>query len=163
MVFQHPKLLHNRVTLAMAIKEGFATAVSNGSFKDKQGTAAWMFYNSGDPSTSIGQGNSPHPVQQNPQGYQSKLAGLYRIATMTNTICNFHHILHGKILVLCDGEVVLNCCFRPWHSNPFDKQFDIIHDTMSLTGKQKSNGRVNTSMGTRMQRPSSCQTRHSGI
>jgi len=89
----------------MAIKEGSATAISNGSFKDKQGTAAWMFYDSQDPSTSIGQGKLTTPGMAESQGsYQCKLAGLYGIAVTTNTICNFHHILHGEILVICDRK-----------------------------------------------------------
>jgi len=61
--------MHEGVTLPKAIKEGFATTVSNGSFKDKQGTTAWMFYDSETHPHPLVRGNSLHPVRQNPRDH----------------------------------------------------------------------------------------------
>jgi len=42
-VFKHLNLTSEGQPLIQAIMSGHAVAISNGSFKDGQGTAAWMF------------------------------------------------------------------------------------------------------------------------
>jgi len=54
--FQHLNLTEDGQPIIQAIMSGHAVAVSDGSFKDAQGTAAWMFYDDRNPKTSLGEG-----------------------------------------------------------------------------------------------------------
>jgi len=54
--FHNLKLTEDGYPIVQAIMSGNAIAVSNGSFKDAQGTAAWMFYDNHNPKTSLGEG-----------------------------------------------------------------------------------------------------------
>jgi len=53
---KHLKLVNNSQPIIQAIQSGHAVAVIGGLYKDGQGTAAWMFYDSRDPKTSLGTG-----------------------------------------------------------------------------------------------------------
>jgi len=55
-VFKHLKLSNNGQPIIQAILSGHAVAVSDGSYKDGQGTTAWMFYNSCNPKMALGEG-----------------------------------------------------------------------------------------------------------
>jgi len=104
------------------------TAISDGSFKDKQGTAAWVCYTKSAPKQAIMQGALTTPGYPNVQGsYWIKLAGIYRIVTTISMVCKFHKIMKGNILVICDGESALKWCFKQQTCNPAEKHFDIIH------------------------------------
>jgi len=56
-VFKHLKLLKNGQPIIQAVLSGHAVAVSDGSFKDGQGTTAWMIYDLCDLKTSLGGGH----------------------------------------------------------------------------------------------------------
>ncbi len=110
------------------ISSGHAIAISDGSFKDAQGTAAWMFYDSHNPLTLLGEGVITTPGSIQAQGsYRSELAGLYGIVTTVNSLACFHHQTHGSVLIICNKEAALTKSMKLWESNPLDKQFDIIH------------------------------------
>jgi len=54
--FHNLHLTEDGNPIVQAIMEGHAVTVSNGSFKDAQGTAAWMFYDVQDPTVLLGEG-----------------------------------------------------------------------------------------------------------
>jgi len=55
-VFKHLNLILEGQPVIQAITSSHAVAVSDGSFKDGQGTAAWMFYDLREPTTALGEG-----------------------------------------------------------------------------------------------------------
>jgi len=55
-IFQHLQVKEDRQPILQVISSRHAVAVSDGSFKDSQGTAAWVFYDNHDPKTALGKG-----------------------------------------------------------------------------------------------------------
>ena len=89
-------------TIADAIRQGKGIGVSDGSFKDKFGTACWILQG----ETADGEIKCPCLVPGNgsvQSAYRSELAGLYGMITMINTICAFYHIKTGSIELGCGG------------------------------------------------------------
>jgi len=127
-VFQHLTLTDKGKPIIQAITDGHAVAVSNGSFKDNQGTAAWMIYDMRNPKVALGQGVITTPGSRMAQRlYWSKLADIYGIVTTINALTKYHGHSQGSILTISNGEVALNKSMKPWTSNPLEKHFDIIH------------------------------------
>ena len=115
--------------LAVAIQLGTARAVSDGSFKDQFGTAAWVYYDAITNET-LGNGRLNTPGYPEDQcSYRSEISGIYGIAVTILELAKFHDLRGGAIQVACDGESALHRCFKPWSSNPLAKHFDIIHAT----------------------------------
>jgi len=86
-IFQHLQLKEDGQPILQVISSGHMVTVSNGSFKDSQGMAAWVFYDNCDPKTALGQGVIMTPGAMQAQGsYHSKLAGIYGIITTVNTL-----------------------------------------------------------------------------
>jgi len=138
-IFQHLKLKEDRQPILQAISSRHVVAVSDGSFKESQGMAAWVFYDDRDPKTALGEGVITTPGAMQAQGlYQSELAGIYKIVSTVNTLLNFHRQEHGVILIVCDGESTLNKSMKPWASNPLNKQFDIISSNLSWDAQNKT-------------------------
>jgi len=82
--------VHNGEYIAQSIKEGWAIAVSDGSYKEGYGTASWIIQN--EEGRSI-EGNVVCPgLVDGMSSNRSELAGLYTIAFVTLQICNFFHI-----------------------------------------------------------------------
>jgi hypothetical protein len=93
-------------TLADAICQGQAIAVSDGSYKDKFGTVAYVL----EGATAVNQIMGVLAVPGVPEDqslYHSELAGLYGIAMMVQVICKYFGITSGGIKVGCDGQIAL--------------------------------------------------------
>ncbi len=106
-----------------------ARVVSDGSFKNRFGMAAWVYYNnetnvllSSDKLVTPG-----YPEDQS--SYQSKISRIYGIVATIVEMELFHDLGGGSIKVACDGESALHRCFKPWVSNPLAKHFDMIQAT----------------------------------
>jgi len=137
-IFQHLKLKEDGQPILQAISNRHVVAVSDRSFKESQGTAAWVFYDDCDLKTALGEGVMMTPGATWAQGlYQSKLAGIYGIVSTVNALLNFHWQEHGVILIVWNGESALNKSMKPWASNPLDKQFDIIQAIWARMHKTK--------------------------
>jgi len=122
-------LLEDGAPLGDAIRSGQACAVSDGSFKEQFGTAAWVLYHN---ETHIMLGNGQLITPGCPQdqcAYHSKLSGLYGIALTLNELSIHQDFAGGHIKITCDRESVLHRCFKPWDSNPLAKHFDLIQAT----------------------------------
>ncbi len=126
--FHNLNLTEDGHLIVQAIMSGHTIAVSNGSFKDAQGSAAWMFYDNCNPKTLLGEGVITMPGTRPSQGsYQSELVGIYGIIMTTNVLLKYYQQTQGSLLIVCNGEAVLTKSMKPWASNLLDKQFDIIH------------------------------------
>jgi len=85
-------------------------AVSNGSYKDTQGTATWVVYMDSAWTTAISQGVLTTQGSATSQGlYRSKLVGIYGIVTTIAMVGKFYQITQGTVQVICDGESALKC------------------------------------------------------
>jgi len=97
MTFQHLKLKDDRHPIVQAIMSGHMVAASDGSFKDAQGTAAWMFYNNWDPKTSLGEGAIATP------GARAAAQGFIQKQTSWNIWYHNHSQCISKVLLTDTG------------------------------------------------------------
>jgi len=103
--------------------------VSNSSFKEKFGMAAWVFYHN---KTNATLGNGKLITLGYPDNqctYQSELSGIYGIVSIIRELSMYQDFVGGSITIACDGESILHSCFKPWNSNPLAKHFDLIQAT----------------------------------
>ena len=92
----------NGANIAAAIRQGTAVAVSDGSFKNEAGTAAFVL--EGNNKRHRIEGVAEVPGQPSDQSaYRSELTGIFGIAVMITTICKIHNITEGSIEVGCNG------------------------------------------------------------
>jgi len=112
--------------IAQAVHMGEAIAVSNGSFKDKVGSAGWTI-NTPTSSTWI-KGCTTIPGQPNDQcAYWSELGSIFSTVTMVNLLCKYYTILTSKIQFRCNGLDPLCQCFECWTKpSPLTLHFDLI-------------------------------------
>ncbi len=100
------------IALAQALQDGTAIAVSDGSYKDNYGTAAWTLQGSDEEGAIEGVNIAPgHPKDQS--SYRSEIAGLYGIIAAIKCVCTYHQVTQGSIEVGCDGEQALYNVFDP--------------------------------------------------
>jgi len=78
--------------LAIVIRLGKARAVSDGSFKNQFGMAAWVYYNT-KTNKLLGSGRLVMPgYPEDQSSYQSKLSGIYGIAATIMEMESFHNL-----------------------------------------------------------------------
>jgi hypothetical protein len=116
----------NSAGIAAALQVGRCIGVSDGSFKEKFGTASWVLL---DPSTNcrlMGDLVVPgHPDDQN--SYRSELAGIYAMVMILHNICQHFGITTGGVEIGCDGQEALYRCFSPvFHPTPSNPHYDLL-------------------------------------
>jgi len=123
--FVNYKTHDNGKTMAEAICKGSCEAVSDGSYKEGIGTAAWILTDAGTPFNLTGCTNipGPHHIQS---AYRSKLGGIFSMVAMVRLLCNYYHIDHGHIHIACDGLGPLQQCFGNYPPSPTTPHFDLI-------------------------------------
>jgi hypothetical protein len=115
-------------SIAQAIRSGTCSCITDGSYKDHHGTAAWKIISLEHPDHSIeGQVVTPgHPYQQ--EAYRSELSGLYASVAVINAVTSFFSITDGAITLACDN---LSACrmssYDALGTNPSScAQFDLV-------------------------------------
>lgn len=110
-------------------------AVSDGSFKNNHGTAAWMLFIS---DSCIIKGKCVTPGEPECQSaFRSELAGLYGIVSTVRYLEMTRHLL-GKITVACDGLSALHQASQSYDFvNPNEPQFDLIMAIHSVVAESK--------------------------
>ena len=120
-------------TLADSIKRGFCIGVSDGSFKDKFGTACWILKAEDQESGDI---RCPCVVpggDESHSAYRSELAGLYGMATMVWTICEFYQVKDGVVELACDGlQALRHVATLHKMTEPKMPQFDLLAATRRM-------------------------------
>jgi len=101
-------------------------AVSDGSYKDGCGTAAWILFSP--TSKDKIQGYTTLPGSADDQySFQSELGGLYSFVRMVKRLCHYNQISHDTVHFGCNGLGPLQCCFNPtWEPLPTTPHFDLI-------------------------------------
>jgi len=97
-------------TIAAALREGKAIAVSDGSYKDKYGSAALVI--EGEDSTNrILAANIVPGDPDDQSSYRSELSGIFGVVTLVNLICAVFEITSGQVTAGCDGIEALKSSF----------------------------------------------------
>jgi hypothetical protein len=122
------QLLYTKTDLlgiAVDIKEGKGVVVSNGSFKDQNGTAAVVIEGTkaGRRVTSsvIVSGGSSKQC-----AYRSEVARILAALQMVNTVAQFYGIEEGKCIMGCDGQSALYQFFQKRQNSEDIPHFDVI-------------------------------------
>ena len=112
--------------MAEAIENGTCVAVSDGSFKEEFGTAAWSIQ--GPTEVHLLTGSCIVPGHAKDQSaYRSELAGLYAIIIMIESVCEVFEIKKGVVEIGCDGISALKQGIVDSDvTNPHQPQFDLI-------------------------------------
>jgi hypothetical protein len=105
-VVQNVEIVGDWETWARA-RDHCLQGVSDGSFKDQFGTAAFILVSPDEPSLYIkGAVITPgHPDDQN--AFRSELAGIYAITVLQWALQQYYHLESGHIEVACDGKSAL--------------------------------------------------------
>ena len=120
----------NGIALATAIRNGTAIAVSDGSYKDGRGTAAFILEIS-DQFQAAGRivGVNVIPGETEDQSsYRSELGGVSGIVETARILCNIHDINSGAIEVGLDGEQAMKNVFGDWPLYPTQADYDLLKD-----------------------------------
>jgi ribonuclease HI len=119
----------NGTALAAAILRGEAKAVSDGSFKNAQGTSASiLFHESSKEPNRIVSVNSVPGNWNEQSAYRSELAGISGSLAITAAVCHIHDIQEGSITFGLDGNQALKAAAGDWPLNPERPDFDLITD-----------------------------------
>ena len=112
--------------IATALSLGPLHAVSDGSYKDDLGSAAWKITT--EESTTWIKGCTTIPGQPFEQcAYRSELGGIYSTVLLLNTVCQYYHLTSGTVIFGCDGLGPLHCCFHQWQEpTPVTPHYDLI-------------------------------------
>jgi Reverse transcriptase (RNA-dependent DNA polymerase) len=98
------------ISITNALKNGTAIAVSDGSYKETFGTAAFVLEgvnsNGRIVNTVIAPGNA-----HNQSPYRSELTGIYATMVLVQKLCKYYDISSGQIEFACDGLSALNKAF----------------------------------------------------
>ncbi len=86
--FAHMEMEDEGQVLAKAITQGEAIAISDGSYKDTYGTAAWVFKGAAATGRVVGSVVVPGSAQDQ-SSYRSELAGIYSILVLLRTYASF--------------------------------------------------------------------------
>jgi hypothetical protein len=116
----------NGMCIALAIQQGTAIAVSDGSFKDGRGTAA-IIIEAADTADNIIIVNAIPGDPESQSSYRSELAGIFGQVIMVNTICRLHGVTQGSITSGCDGAEAIRKAFDPQdEARCNSSQFDLL-------------------------------------
>ena len=117
----------NGLSVAMAILNGSAKAISDGSYKDKMGTLATVIY--GDDKTKrMMCVNAPPGHADEQSAYRSELAGIEGTLALLSSVCKVHDIHEGSVTIGLDGEQALIQASSDWPLSPHQADFDMLHD-----------------------------------
>jgi hypothetical protein len=94
------------VDLANNIRQGTATAISDGSYQSSLGTSAFVLRSTGNVTKICGLNAVPGP-KETQSAYRSKLAGVSGSLAILASICSLHQISSGKATVGLDGNQAL--------------------------------------------------------
>ena len=99
------------IVIAQALIQGTAIAVSNGSFKDSQGTSAFIIEGGSKQGRLVGVNLIPRDESSQSQYRRSELGGVASILECLHCICIAHGITAGKVEVGLDGKQAMKEAF----------------------------------------------------
>jgi len=117
------------------VANGNCEAVSDGSYKDGSGTAAWMIEERVSKNTLTGSTIIPgHSLDQS--AYRSELGGIFSIVAMIHNICKYYGIMKGTVRIACDGLGPLIQCFAKYQNpSPGTAHYDLITSIRNMVDR----------------------------
>ena len=103
---QHAQSDNHGLTVAQAIAQGTAVAVSDGSLRYTLGTSAFVIEGATPDHHELGYNRVPGPVEEG-DSHRCELAGLCAIVTKVNCLCRLHSVTSGLITIACDNTSAL--------------------------------------------------------
>jgi len=123
--FKFLELSDKGAAVASAIREGGAVAVSDGSYHQGWGSAAWVIEGFDDHGRITGK-VLVSGDEKSQSSYRSELTSLYCILLSLHRLCEFHAIIECSIEIGCDGESALAAAFSDGIPSVTVPDFDII-------------------------------------
>jgi len=124
------------LALSKSIQSFEAISVSNGSYHEGYGSAAWVL--EGSTSANRITGVIETPGERDSQSlYRSELTGLFCIILMVTKLCDFYQIREGGITLGCDGESALAKAFGQQDISTKDPSYDPLLAIRSLLSKSQ--------------------------
>jgi hypothetical protein len=112
-------------------------AVSDGSFKNTFGTAAWTTRTEDRGNLLTGSVVCPG-TGEDQSAYRSELTGLYVIMTIINQLCQYYSITDGHVEIGCDGLSALQTVFEQGTALTSDiPDFDLVGAILHLRKTSK--------------------------
>ncbi len=124
----------NGAAIAQALIQGTAIAVSDGSFKNQQGTSAFVIEGNSAAGRLVGVNVIPgDAASQSP--YRSELGGVAGILEALHGICEAHGVTEGRIEVGLDGEQAMKEAFGHWPLDPSRPDYDMLQHIRGMIRK----------------------------
>jgi hypothetical protein len=115
-----------------AIKEGLAIAVSDGSYKDKFGTAAWTIGTAEQPGYISGRATCPG-AEGDHSSYRSELSGIHSIMVVIQRLCTYFEVTEGQVELSCIGQSALQSAFEKGTAIVTDAtDYDLVTAILSM-------------------------------
>jgi hypothetical protein len=108
--FQHLLLSDNGENLCVVIQSHTAIALSDGSYKDIHGGAAWVLEGENKHGRISGAAVAPGDEADH-SSYRSEITGLYCIILAITRLVEYRNVQGGTITVGCDGQSALSTVF----------------------------------------------------
>jgi len=118
-----------------ALLEGYLMAVSDGSYKNSFGTAAWTIGDVEHPSLISGKVICPGEAQDHDL-YRSELSGIYAIMAVLDKVVEYFHLQEGTVEIRCNGQAALESIFsRSLVLTKDAASYDLIAATLYMRRK----------------------------
>lgn len=112
--------------LVIAILQGSAVAVTDGSYKDHLGTAAYTFQASITDNRKITMVMTTPGMPTDITAYLAEVGGLYGIATFLQWLHKRHDVSKGSITVGCDCKGALSKAMSSYIPKPKQPDYDLF-------------------------------------
>jgi hypothetical protein len=131
-IFRHILCSIKFQDLVDAINEGRAIAISDGSHKNKWGTASWRIMSDTNEDERAGLHVTPGKKDDH-SAFRSELGGIYAMAVAIELLCKFFHISNGSVSFGRDCEAALYYIFdRNKKAKATTNYFDLIMATRKV-------------------------------
>jgi hypothetical protein len=117
--------------VALAIQDRTAYAVSDGSFKQRRGTSAFLLEG---PDREQGRLIGLNEIRATPEdqsAYRSKLEGILGVLAVVDCLCRLHQVTSGLIHCRLNGEQVMLNASGDEPLDPQKASFDLLVDIRS--------------------------------
>jgi hypothetical protein len=106
-LFRHTLCSIKFQDLVDSIKEGWAIAISDGSHKNKWGTASWRIMADSNKAEQWAGLHVTPGINDDQSAFRSEIGGIYTMAVAIELICKFFHISNGSVSFGSDCEAAL--------------------------------------------------------
>jgi hypothetical protein len=122
---------NNAAILASAIVRGTAVAVSDGSFKNHQGTSGFVIEGDAREGRLVGVNVIPgEPDCQT--SYRSEIGGVAGILEALHCVCESHDITSGAVEIGLDGDQAMKAVASDWPLDPSCPDYDMLQHVRGM-------------------------------